>query len=152
MATTLTPYLSFGGTTREAFAFYEKALGAQIQAMLSYDDVPAPPPDSAAESCGGMPAPTGAGIMHASLVLPGGAMLFAGDVPPGVPFNGIQGAMLALQYDSVEEAETAFAALAEGGQITMALAPAFWSKTFGMLTDRFGVSWAVNGEALPLPS
>lgn len=151
MATTLTPYLSFAGNTREAFAFYEKALGAQIQAMLRYADVPAPPAGSAAEGCGGQPAPTGDGIMHASLALPGGAMLFAGDMPPGVPFNGIQGAMLALEYDTVAQAEAAFAALAEGGQVTMALAPAFWAKTFGMLTDRFGVSWAVNGEPLALP-
>ncbi len=152
MSTTLTPYLSFDGNTREAFAFYEKALGAQIQAMLSYADVPAPPAGSPAESCGGQPAPTGDGIMHASLVLPGGALLFAGDMPPGMPFEGIKGVMLALDYDTVEQAENAFAALAEGGQITMPLAPAFWAKTFGMLTDRFGVGWAVNGEALPLPS
>lgn len=152
MSTTLTPYLSFDGTTREAFAFYEKALGAQIQAMLSYDDVPPPPAGSPAESCGGMPAPTGEGIMHASLVLPGGALLFAGDMPPGMPFDGIKGVMLALEYDTVEQAEAAFAALAEGGQVTMALAPAFWARTFGMLTDRFGVGWAINGEALPMPS
>lgn len=150
MATTLTPYLSFAGNTREAFAFYEKALGAQIQAMLRYADVPAPPAGSADQGCGGQPVPMGDGIMHACLVLPGGAMLFAGDMPPGVPFNGIEGAMLALQYDTVAQAEAAFAALAEGGQVTMALAPAFWAKTFGMLTDRFGVSWAVNGEPIPL--
>ncbi|MNR65268.1 hypothetical protein D3C85_1882400 [compost metagenome] len=52
----------------------------------------------------------------------------------------------------MEQAEAAFAALAEGGQVTMPLAPAFWAKTFGMLTDRFGVSWAVNGEAIALPA
>lgn len=152
MSTTLVPYLSFGGNTRAAFAFYEQALGAQIQAMLSYADVPAPPAD--ASGCGGqpMPMPMGDGIMHACLVLPGGAMLFAGDLPPSMPFEGIKNAMLALQYDTVAQAEAAFAALAEGGQITMPLAPAFWSKTFGMLTDRFGVSWAVNGEAIPLPA
>lgn len=150
MATTLTPYLSFAGTTRQAFAFYEQALGAKIQAMLRYADMPAPPEGSAADGCGGQPQPSGDGIMHACLELPGGAMLFAGDVPPGVPFKGIEGAMLALQYDTAAQAEAAFAALAEGGQVTMALAPAFWAKTFGMLTDRFGVSWAVNGEPIPL--
>ena len=152
MTTTLTPYLSFDGTTREAFAFYEKALGAQIQAMMSYADMPTPPAGSAAESCGGQSAPTGDGIMHASLVLPGGALLFAGDTPPGMPFEGIKGVMLTLEYDTVEQAERAFAALAEGGRITMPLAPSFWAKTFGMLTDRFGVSWALNGDPLPMPS
>ena len=152
MATTLVPYLSFDGNTREAFAFYEKSLGATVQAMMTYDQVPKPPTStSPAEGCGGGPAPMGDGIMHAALALPGGAMLFAGDMPPGMPFDGIKGVMLAVSYDTVAEAERVFAALCEGGQVTMPLAPSFWARTFGMLTDRFGVSWAVNGEPVPMP-
>ena len=77
MPTTLTPYLSFDGNTREAFAFYEKALGAKIETMMSYADMPAMPAGDA--GCADGPPPTGDGIMHACLVLPGGAMLFAGD-------------------------------------------------------------------------
>ena len=146
MSTTLTPYLSFGGNTREAFAFYEEALGAKIEAMISYADMPAS--TNASEGCADGSAPSGDGIMHACLALPGGAMLFAGDTPPGMPYEGIKGAMLALQYDSVDEAHGAFHALLPGGQVTMPLAPTFWAKTFGMLTDRFGVSWAVNGEPI----
>ena len=146
MPTTLTPYLSFDGKTREAFAFYEQALGARIQAMLSYADMPAAP--ASVEGCAGGPVPSGDGIMHACLVLPGGAMLFAGDVPPGMPHEGLKGVMLALQYDTIDQAHGAFQALSQGGQVTMPLAPTFWAKTFGMLTDRFGVSWAVNGEPI----
>ena len=146
MPITLTPYMTFGGNTREAFAFYEKALGAKIETMMSYDDMPAPP--AGATGCGDGPAPSGDGIMHACLSLPGGAMLFAGDAPPGMPFDGMKGVMLALQYDTIDQAHSVFHALSQGGQVTMPLAPAFWSKTFGMLTDRFGVSWAVNGEAI----
>jgi PhnB protein len=149
MSTTLTPYLSFRGNTREVFAFYAQALGAEIQAMLHFADMPAPPAGD--DGCaGGLPA-GGDGIMHACLALPGGALLMAGDVPPGMPFDGMQGVMLALQYDTVAQAEQAFAALLPGGQVTMPLAPAFWARTFGMLTDRFGVSWAIGGEALPMP-
>jgi PhnB protein len=83
MPITLTPYLSFGGNTREAFAFYEKALGARIEVMMSYADMP----KSAAgdDGCGDGPLPSGDGIMHARLALPGGALLFAGDTPPGMP-------------------------------------------------------------------
>ncbi len=149
MPTTLTPYLSFDGKTREAFAFYEKTLGAKIEAMLTYADMLAPP--GPAESCGNGPAPSGDGIMHASLVLPGGAKLFAGDPPPGMPFEGCKGVMLALQYDTVGEAQGAFDALSQGGQVTMPMAPSFWAKTFGMLTDRYGISWAVNGEPIAMP-
>lgn len=151
MSTTLTPYLSFDGNTREAFAFYAKALGAEIQAMMSYDDMPAMPSSGAGDTgCGDGPRPTGDGIMHACLVLPGGALLMAGDTPPGMPFEGMKGVMLALQYDSVDQAHGAFDALSQGGLVTMPLAPAFWAKTFGMLTDRFGVSWAVNGEPVAI--
>ena len=146
MATTLTPYLSFGGNTREAYAFYEKALGAKIETMMSYDDMPAPA--AGEDGCADGPRPTGKSIMHAALALPGGAKLFAGDTPPGVPYEGMKGVMLALQYDTIDQAHGAFHALSQGGQVTMPLAPAFWARTFGMLTDRFGVSWAVNGEPI----
>jgi len=147
MSTTLTPYLAFAGNTREAFRFYEQALGAKIQTLMSYADMPAPP--TPVEGCEGG-APAGDGIMHACLVLPGGAMLMAGDTPAGRPYEGIKGAMLALQYDTIDEAQSAFHALSQGGQVTMPLGPTFWSKTFGMVTDRFGVSWAVNGEPIPM--
>ena len=146
MPTTLTPYLSFDGTTREVFRFYEQALGAKIETMMSYADMPQQA--APAEGCeGGMP--SGDGIMHASLVLPGGAKLFAGDTSPGMQYEGNKGLMLALQYDTVDQAQTAFHALSQGGKVTMPLAPTFWAKTFGMLTDRFGVSWGVNGEPIP---
>ena len=148
MSTTLTPYLSFDGNTREAFAFYKEALGATIEAMMSHADVPAN--EAPSEGCGDAGVPSGDGIMHASLLLPGGAMLFAGDTPPGMPYDGVKGVMLALQYDTVDEAHSAFAALGQGGQVTMPLAPAFWAQTFGMLTDKFGVSWAVNGAPIEL--
>jgi PhnB protein len=146
MATTLTPYLSFDGNTREAFAFYEKALGAKVETMMSYADMPPMPASDPA--CGDGPRPVGDGIMHARLALPGGALLFAGDTPPGMPHQGIKGVMLAIQYDTVDQAHGAFHALSQGGQVTMPLAPSFWAKSFGMLTDRFGVSWAVNGEPI----
>jgi PhnB protein len=152
MSTTLTPYLSFDGNTREAFAFYAAALGGNITAMISYADMPTPPAGQAGadSGCAGGPPPGGDGIMHACLVLPGGAMLFAGDMPPGATYEGMKGIMLALQYDTIDQAHSAFHALSQGGSITMPLAPAFWARTFGMLTDRYGVSWAVNGEAIPL--
>ena len=155
MPTTITPYLSFAGNTREAFAFYEQALGAKTGLMLRFADMPAPPADSGADNtvCDtGAPVmpDMGEGIMHARLALPGGAQVYAGDVPPGMPFDGMRGVMLALEYDTVDQAQSAFHALAQGGTITMPLAPSFWAQTFGMVTDRFGVSWAINGASLPM--
>jgi len=74
----------------------------------------------------------------------------AGDAPAGMPYEGIKGAMMALQYDTIDQAQSAFHALSQGGNVTMPLSPTFWAKTFGMVTDKFGVSWAVNGEPIPM--
>ena len=142
MPTTLTPYLSFNGNTREAFAFYEAALGGKIEAMMRTADMP-PRPAGLSGDDSDRPQPGADDIFHASLRLPGGAQLFAGDV---ALFAGLKGVMLALQYDTTEEANRAFHALSQGGNISMPLAPALWAKTFGMLTDRFGVCWAISGE------
>jgi PhnB protein len=151
MTTTLTPYLSFNGTTRAAYAFYEQALGAKVLTMMRYGDMPKM--EGQSEGCGGLPL-VADDIMHASLELPGGAMLFAGDVPPhmmpAAGYDGIKGVMLALQYDSVDAAHSAFHALSQGAKVTMPLGPAFFAKTFGMLTDRFGVDWGISGEPIPM--
>ena len=105
MSITLTPYLAFNGNTREVFRFYEQALGAKIETMMSFNDMPKMP--APAEGCEGAGAPSGDGIMHACLALPGGARLMAGDQPAHLPYEGIKGAMMALQYDTIDQAQSA---------------------------------------------
>jgi PhnB protein len=87
-------------------------------------------------------------VMHAYLVHPDFSLM-AGDVPPGVPYGGVQGVMLALTYPTASQARAVFAALTEGGTVTMPLAETFWADTFGMVTDRYGTPWGVNGGAKP---
>ena len=89
-------------------------------------------------------------IMHARLALPGGGLLYAGDTPANVPYEGIKGVSITVDYSTVAEAERVFEALAAGGRVTMAMQPAFWAKRFGMLVDRFGTPWIVNGEPVPI--
>jgi uncharacterized glyoxalase superfamily protein PhnB len=83
----------------------EKALRAKIETMMSYVEMPAMPamPEGDAGCADGLP-PSGDGIMHACLVPPGGAMLFAGDNPPGLPYEGVKCVMLAVQYETVDQA------------------------------------------------
>jgi PhnB protein len=88
-------------------------------------------------------------ILHARLVFAGGGMLYAGDAPAHVPYEGIKGVTITLDYPTVAEAEEVFAALAEGGQVSMPMQPAFWAKRWGMLVDRFGTPWNINGEQIP---
>jgi PhnB protein len=134
-----TAYLSFPGTCAEAMRFYEKVLHANLKALMSNGDSPM------AEH---MPKESHHLILHAYLELPDNGVLMAGDAPSGMPYEGMKGFTLALNYSTVEEATQVFHALAEGGSIVMPLQPAFWAKTWGMLTDRFGTPWIINGQML----
>ena len=134
----LTPYLGFDGNCAEAMRFYESALGGKIAMTLSYGESP---------MAGQVPAEHRQRIMHSALSLPSGGQLFAADKPPGTQStgpSGFNGMGLTLEYAEVAAGEAAFKALAEGGSVTMPMAPSFWVERFGMLTDRFGVGWMVN--------
>ena len=134
----LTPYLGFDGHCTEAMRFYERALGGKIEMTLTYGESPM------AEQC---PAEHRHRVMHSALSLPGNGQLFAADKPPGAECatpSGFNGIGLTLEYDDVTAGEAAIKALAEGGSISMPMAPSFWVERFGMLTDRYGVGWMVN--------
>jgi PhnB protein len=84
--------------------------------------------------------------MHAMLTA-GELVLMAGDSLAG-EHRPMQGCMLAITYDTAEEARRVFDALAEGGTVNMPFEKTFWAEGFGMVKDRFGTSWAVNGHNL----
>ena len=134
-------YLGFDGNCADAMRFYEKALGGKLEVLMSGAESPM------AEQ---MPKEFAHRILHARLALPGGGLLYAGDTPTNVPYEGIKGVSIAVDYASVAEAEKVFNALAEGGQVTMPMQPAFWARRWGMLIDRFGTPWIVNGEPIPV--
>jgi PhnB protein len=133
------PYLSFNGNCAEAMRHYAQILKGNLQILLSYGDAP---------GCGDMPEDAQKLIMHAYLTWQGGGELMAGDCPPGMPYQAMQGIMLTLSYPTQTEAIEVFNKLADGGQITMPLAATFWAKTFGMVVDRFGLAWGINGEQI----
>lgn len=134
-------YLGFGGNCAEAMHFYEQALDAKLEMMMSGADSP-----MAAQ----IPKESAHLILHARLALPGGGLLYAGDAPKHIPYEGIKGVSITLDYPTVEAAEKVFNALAAGGRVTMPMQPSFWAKRWGMLVDRFGTPWIVNGEPIPL--
>ncbi|MDM7943143.1 MAG: VOC family protein [Hydrogenophaga sp.] len=135
MSVQLCAYLSYNGDCAQAMAFYAQVLGARLESLISYGQMPAelPVPPEHADR-----------IMHAYLVHDDFAIM-AGDTPPGVPHTGIHGCMLAITYPTVAQATRVFNALAEGGKVGMPLGETFWADTFGMVTDRFGTPWGVNG-------
>ncbi|MES2842826.1 MAG: VOC family protein [Pseudomonadota bacterium] len=135
MSIQLCAYMSYDGDCADAMKFYAQVLGAKLEALITYGDMPGEMP---------VPAEHASRVMHAYLVHSDFALM-AGDAPPGVPFAGIQGCMLAITYPTVAEATRVFNALADGGKVTMPLAETFWADTFGMVTDRFGTPWGING-------
>jgi PhnB protein len=132
-------YLGFNGDCAEAMRFYATTLGGKLEVLMSGADSP-----MAAQ----IPQEFAHRILHARLALEGGGYLYAGDAPAHVPYQGMHGVSITLNYDSVAEAQTIFDKLAAGGKVTMAMQPAYWAKSFGMLIDKFGTSWIINGELL----
>jgi len=132
-AKSLNAYLAFDGKCVEAFGFYAECLGAELQEMHRYTGSPMEKE---------MPPDWGDKVMHASLSW-NGFRLMGSDGPAPSGYAGIS---LCVNLDDAAQAESVFAALAKGGKITQPIAQTFWAKRFGMLTDRFGVSWMVNCE------
>jgi len=134
---TVQPYLFFDGKCEEAIEFYKKALDAKVEMMMRFKENPEPPQDG----CGGPPKDAGEKIMHAAFKV-GDALVMASDgMCSGKPrFDGIS---LSLTVKTEAEADKRFAALADGGQIQMPLGKTFFSPKFGMVADKFGVSWMV---------
>ncbi|CAN2534611.1 MAG TPA: VOC family protein [Methylosinus sp.] len=131
---TIQPYLVFDGRAEEAAAFYEKALGAQIQMLMRYKDSPLSPPVDM------MPPGWNAKVMHMALKI-GDTVVFGSDGDGEE--TGFKGFSLSFGAKTLDEAESVFAALADGGETKMRLTKTFFSPAFGMLTDRFGVPWMV---------
>ena len=130
------PYLFFNGRCEEAIAFYRKALGAEVEMMMRFKDSPEPmPPGAVAPGFGDK-------VMHASLRI-GGALLMASD-GMGAGELAFQGFSLSIDAPDTASADRMFNALAEGGVVKMPLGKTFWSPYFGIVADRFGVSWMVT--------
>ncbi|MCI0747571.1 MAG: VOC family protein [Verrucomicrobia subdivision 3 bacterium] len=127
------PYLSYEGRCEEAIEFYRKALGAEVEMLMRFKDSP----DPAMCQPGSLDK-----VMHASLRI-GQTTVMASDGRCEGP-KGFQGFSLSLSVPNEAEADRVFAALSDGGQVQMPLMKTFWSPRFGMVADRFGVSWMVS--------
>jgi PhnB protein len=130
------PYLFFDGKCEEAIEFYRRAIGAEVTALLRWKDSPDPRMS--------MPGAEDK-VMHARLRI-GDTMVMASDGRcQGKP--EFQGFSLSLTAADAAEADRLFAALGDGGQVQMPLSETFFSPRFGMVADRYGVSWMIYVEA-----
>ncbi len=131
----LNPHISFGGDCEDAFQFYERCFGGKILTMLTYGDSPMAqqvPPEWRSK------------IVHATLTV-GDSVLMGTDVLPE-HYEKPKGFQVLLGIADPSEAERVFVALSENGTVQMPLQPTFWAIRFGVLIDRFGISWEINCE------
>lgn len=137
MATTNT-YLNFNGNCEEAFNFYKAVFGGEFTYIGRFGDMPPSDdfkvPDSDKNK-----------IMHVSLPI-GTSILMGSDTGGGWAPTFVAGNnfSISITADTKAEADTLFATLSDGGQITMPLENTFWGDYFGMFTDKFGVNWMVS--------
>lgn len=126
------PYLYFDGRCEEALGFYRKALGAEVVMLMRFKDGP--------ERGMGSPGAEEK-IMHSSFRIGDTTIMASDGRCLGNP--NFQGFALSLEAASDAEAQQLFSALGDGGQVQMPLTKTFFASRFGMLADRFGVSWMI---------
>jgi len=131
-------HLVFGGQCEAAFQFYERALGGKIVNILTYGHSPM------AEQ---VPPEWHGKIVHATFAV-GETVLAGADVLPD-KYVRPQGFYVLLGDNDAMDAERMFSALAENGEVHMAIQRTFWSQRFGVLTDQFGIPWEINCEQAP---
>ncbi len=131
-------YITFGGRCEEALEFYKKSIGAEVTGLMRWKE--SPDKDMKA------PPSHGEKIMNASFRI-GETELMADDGMGSEIKAEFKGMTLVIEVANDAEANRAFTALGEGGKVTMPLEKTFWTSSFGMLTDKFGVPWMVNVAA-----
>jgi PhnB protein len=130
-------YVNFAGSCAEAFRYYEKHLGAKIVTIMTHGQAP----DQSRVSPEWKDA-----VLHAVVSI-GDTELMGADIPKAEPMRS---AYLSLSTDSDSEAERAFTALSDGGQVFMPMQETFFASRFGQLRDRFGINWMILHQR-PMP-
>jgi PhnB protein len=132
MQTKLNPYLNFRDKTREAMEFYQGVFGGKLDVSTFSDYNASPDPSEAGK------------VMHAALETENGITFMAADTPNSMEYKPGTNFSMSLSGDNEDELRAYFDKLSAGGMVTMPLEKAAWGDTFGMVLDKFGVTWLVN--------
>jgi PhnB protein len=129
------PYVIFDGRCEEAIEFYKKVFGAEVNMLMRNNESPDP------HSPGMLPPGSERKIMHANLRIGDSVVLMSDGHCGGSP--KFEGFTLSVVLKLVADSERIFNALTEGGQVLMPLTKTFFSLSFGMAADKFGVHWMI---------
>lgn len=129
-------YINFNGNCREAVDFYADVFETEEPQVMTFGEVP-PNED--------FPLPVEAKdlVMHARVNISGSYVMFS-DVMPGTAHLEGNNISLAVLTKDIEEVKRWFEKLKESGSVAMELQETFWSKLYGSVTDKFGITWQLN--------
>lgn len=133
----ITPYIVLNGNTAEAIDFYVKALNATVLGLMKFSDAP---------GHSDVPEEMKSLVMHAMIEFDGNRLMFS-DNMPHMPFQLGDQLSIAISSTNTERLKKMYHSLAEGGKVHMELQETFWSPAFAMVTDKFGITWQISGEA-----
>lgn len=136
-AMSISPYVFFKGTCRDALARYAEIFGGEPMLMTAESMPPEVPIDADKRDW----------IMHGMLGVNGGMLMASDDIFGET--DAMAGCAVQLNYATAAEAKAIFDQLAEGGTTTMAFEATFWSAGFGTCTDAFGIRWMVGTDEAP---
>jgi PhnB protein len=132
MATMLNPYIGFRDDARQALEFYRSVFGGALElatfASMQMSDDPADQDK----------------IVHGVLTTPVGLVLMGSDAPSSMEASTGSRISIALSGEDRAEISGYWDGLADDATVIEPLTESPWGALFGMLTDRFGVTWMVN--------
>ena len=128
------PYIAFKGNCREAIEFYKSALDAEVLFVQTVGDSPMSDMGPAEN------------IIHCSLRVGNSTIMMCDDMRPSTPASG-GNISLAIGLNDPERGRQIFGSLSKEGSVVMPLEKTYWAEVFGVLTDKFGITWMVNCEA-----
>ncbi|TDL92344.1 VOC family protein [Vibrio vulnificus] len=138
MTMRLSPYLMMNGNAKEAIQFYEQALDAKVLFNQSFGEMPENPEFSLPEEAKNL-------VAHAMLRVGETDLMFS-DTFPGQPSHSGDQVTICISINDIEKSKRIFETLSQGGEVTMPLQEAFFSPAYGIVTDKFGVTFQVYTE------
>jgi PhnB protein len=136
--TQLNAYINFPGNTRDAMAFYQECLGGELELT----------PIAGSPIEDQTPTEERQGILHSTLTAEG-FTLMASDMRPANQLPKDGPISLMLNCTSEEDVNRYYNSLLAGGEVVCPLGPSFWGATFGVITDKFGITWLLHHAAVP---
>jgi PhnB protein len=137
MATLLNPYLGFRDTAKSAMEFYQSVFGGELT-ISTFGEMQASDDPAEADK-----------VMHAQLTTDSGFNLMGSDTPSSMDYTPGSNYSISLSGDDDATLRGYWDQLSADGTVTLPLETAPWGDSFGMCTDKFGVSWMVNIAGSP---